>query len=225
MTLSDFCYHRLAIHWRQYFGWLWKKVFRSAAVQGELQAHVEQTSIRLPQNGEGRWVHLNRPFSKRPLLKRSLGLSLNLHVFHHLFLYSTKTAARFESDPWPLLARLLRPTWLTENSLSLLCLGASATCMPLCVCMTTVNWHVNVSTTRQVQTVGNARRIIRAGLGVQAHTSLSLKAQQTPVSNFALLQHVPCMMNCFFLGSTYNYDFASFLFKMQQKSHSWFHHL
>lgn len=54
--------------------------------------------------------------------------------------------------------------------------------MPLCVCMTTANWPVNVSTTRQVQTVGNARRIIRADLGAQARICPSPKALQIPVS-------------------------------------------
>lgn len=122
------------------------------------------------------------------------------------------------------IARLLRPTWLTENSLSLLCLGASATCTPLCVCMTTANWRVSVSTTQQVQTAGNARRIIRADRGVQAHTSPSPKALQTPVSSFAPF-HALCMTNGFFLRASCNCDFASFLFKMQRKIYSWSYHL
>ena len=80
-----------------------------------------------------------------------------------------------------------RSIWLNNELLSFLCLGANVISMPLCVCMTTANWPVNVSTTLQVQTVGNARRIIRADLGVQARISPSPKALQIPVSNFCLV--------------------------------------
>lgn len=81
-------------------------------------------------------------------------------------------------------ASVITKTTGLNELLSLLCLGANVISMPLCVCMTTANWPVNVSTTLQVQTVGNARRIIRADLGVQARISPSPKALQIPVSNF-----------------------------------------
>lgn len=49
----------------------------------------------------------------------------------------------------------------------------------------TKNCYVNVSTTQQAQTVGNARRTIRGGLGVQAHIFPFLRARQISVSTCA----------------------------------------
>ena len=142
------------------------------------------------------WSLLPKAFVTK-LLSKPAGL----HVFRHLFLYSTKMLCGLRVPREPSVARLLRRTWLTVNSLSLPCLGASATCMPLRVCMTTANWHVNVSTTLQVPTVGNARRTTRADLGAPAHTSPSPKAPQTPVSNTAPLRHALCALSSLFLGS------------------------
>ena len=124
-----------------------------------------------------------------------------------------------------------RSIWVNNELLSFLCLGANVISMPLCVCMTTANWPVNVSTTLQVQTVGNARRIIRADLGVQARISPSPKALQIPVSNFCLVTpyslheelRVPLNFTCNCACTPFLV--VSFLFKMQPKLYSLFCHM
>lgn len=66
-------------------------------------------------------------------------------------------------------------------------LGASVTFMPPAAEKKTKNYYANVSTTQQAQTVGNARRTIRADLGVLAHIYPFPRAQQISVSIFVKL--------------------------------------
>lgn len=54
--------------------------------------------------------------------------------------------------------------------------------MPLAAEKKTKNYYANVSTTQQAQTVENARRTIRADLGVPAHIYPFPRVQQISVS-------------------------------------------
>lgn len=146
------------------------------------------TSIRIPQCGVRTGCMVTTPTThppKSPCWKDSEGGACKSQFPKSLCvaLKHCRVWATTQRDRWSK-ASMITETNLTYNELlSLLCLGASVISMPLCVCMTTANWPVNVSTTLQVQTVGNARRIIRADLGVQARISPSPKALQIPVSN------------------------------------------